>query len=301
MKEQFEHKNFRADTLEVIEQANDIISKYARQGFSLTLRQLYYQFVASDLIENSQRSYKRLGSIVMSGRMAGLIDWSAIEDRAREHKAWLIEEDEQSVLSGIEYGLSLDYWEPQDTYVECWVEKDALSDVIRRPCSKWRVPYMACKGYTSASAAYEAGKRFKFHQSMGRKCVLLHLGDHDPSGLDMTRDNSDRINRFARTHGIEVQRLGLNMDQVEEYNPPPNFAKDTDSRWAEYEAEFGPDSWELDALEPSVIIGLIDEAVEKLIDIGVWDATRNDENYRRENLAKLHDNWDDVREFVESL
>jgi hypothetical protein len=70
----------QAATLAVIEQANAIIEEYASQDFRLTLRQLYYQFVARDLLEaNTLEQYKRIGRIIGTGRDAGLIDWDAIE------------------------------------------------------------------------------------------------------------------------------------------------------------------------------------------------------------------------------
>ena len=81
--EAFIDKKFAASSLAIIEQANTIIGEYAAQGFKLTLRQLYYQFVARDLLANTQRSYKRLGNIISEARLAGRVDWNAIEDRTR--------------------------------------------------------------------------------------------------------------------------------------------------------------------------------------------------------------------------
>jgi len=89
--ETFTDRKFQKATLAVIDRANAIIAEFMAQGFTLTLRQLYYQFVARSLIENRQTEYKRLGTIVKEGRRAGLIDWDAIEDRTREvrtHAAW---------------------------------------------------------------------------------------------------------------------------------------------------------------------------------------------------------------------
>lgn len=106
--------------LGLIDTANVIIGEYNRDGYTLTLRQLYYQFVARGLIENTERSYKNLGNAITDGRLVGLIDWYAIEDRGRGVNPWLIEEDEREVLNGIEGGLALDYWERQETYVEVW-------------------------------------------------------------------------------------------------------------------------------------------------------------------------------------
>ena len=59
-RETFITTNFQARTLAVIEQANVIIAEYAAQGFTMTLRQLYYQFVSRDLLANELKSYKRL-------------------------------------------------------------------------------------------------------------------------------------------------------------------------------------------------------------------------------------------------
>lgn len=295
--------NFSPARLQLIETANAIIEDYSAQGYVLTLRQLYYQFVARGLIENSERSYKNLGCAVSDGRMAGLIDWNGIEDRGRGIKPWLIEEDEQNVLNGIEYGLSLDFWERQGVYVEVWVEKEALSSVIERPCRRYRVPYMPCKGYLSASEAWRSGRRFLAKAQEGRDCYLIHLGDHDPSGIDMTRDNDDRVRLFSFGDAdVQVRRIALNMDQVEQYNPPPNPAKVTDSRAADYIARFGRTSWELDALEPRVLDRLISSTIDSLIpDPDAWEAAKQEEKERRETLAKLHGNWDEVSQFLRDL
>lgn len=301
--EKFVDKNFRADTLEVIAKAAEIIADYSEQGFTLTLRQLYYQFVARGLRENTEKSYKTLGKIISEARLAGLLPWDGIEDRGRSLSAWHLNENEQSVFRGIERQLALDLWEAQGIYVEAWIEKDALSSVLKRPCGRYRVPYMACKGYLSASEAYRSGKRFEEALSKGASCVLLHLGDHDPSGIDMTRDNEDRLMLLsnARLDGmeIEVRRLALNMDQVQQYRPPPNPAKITDSRSDEYIRRFGRVSWELDALDPSVIDDLVSAALDDLIDPDIWDEKMAEEKERRAVLSKVYRNWPSIRNFIE--
>lgn len=284
--------------LKLIDTANAIIGEYSGDGYTLTLRQLYYQFVARGLIENSERSYKNLGNVVADGRMVGLIDWYAIEDRGRGVNPWLIEEDERGVLNGIEGGFALDYWSRQETYVEVWVEKEALSAVVQRPCERFRVPYMACKGYMSASEAWRAGRRFRTARQKGFKCVLIHLGDHDPSGLDMTRDNDDRVDLFGGGGAVDVRRIALNMDQVQQYRPPENPAKVTDSRAAEYIARYGDKSWELDALNPRVLDKLITDEIKTLIDANIWNKTATEEGERREILAAFHDRFEEITDFL---
>jgi hypothetical protein len=299
---------FTKRRLALINQVNEIIADYSVQGYTLTLRQLYYQLVSRNIIANEERSYKNLGNAVNDGRMAGMISWLGIEDRGRGIRPWLIEEDEQEVLNGIEDGFALDYWDRQDTYVEVWVEKDALASVIERPCNTWRVPYMPCKGYLSASEAWRAGRRFRRMAAHGRHCVLIHLGDHDPSGIDMTRDNDDRLAIFA-DEPVEVRRIALNMDQVEQYRPPENPCKLSDTRSGvrpdgsvipgSYVDLYGRSSWELDALEPRVLHALIESEITSLIDMEVWEATEREETERRHTLAQLHERYYDIKEWLD--
>ena len=302
MRVQFDHHNFHPASERRIAQANAILDDYRRRGYTLTLRQLYYQFVSSGLIENTPQSYKALGALMTKARDAGLVDWSAIEDRNRGLRGWSFCEDDTEVVNpSIMYQINVDFWKRQDAYVEVWVEKDALSQVISKPARRKVVPHMACKGYLSASEAFAAGQRFHRKAEEGKRCVLLHLGDHDPSGLDMTRDNDDRIYKYSFGEDVEIQRLALNMDQVEEHSPPPNPAKLTDSRSSGYVEKYGRNSWELDALDPEFIDDLITDAVDDLIDPYEWERWEALEDELREPLKKLGNNWDKVKEFLEGL
>lgn len=293
--------NFKEETVALIEQAVNFIDDYERQGYTLTLRQLYYKFVSSDLIENTEKSYKRLGSIITDARLAGMISWTSIEDRNRTCRTYAFDDDPQEALNGIEYQIALDFWERQEYYVEAWVEKDALVGVLERPCLLYQVPFMACKGYLSASEAWRAGQRFAKAANNGKKCVLIHLGDHDPSGIDMTRDNSDRLDLFASEAYVDVRRLALNMPQIETHKPPPNPAKITDSRADGYIKKYGRSSWELDALEPSMIDKLVTKEIKKLIDPDIWAECQQEQDEKRALLEKIYDRWDDVRPFLEKL
>jgi hypothetical protein len=299
--EAFIEKNFQKSTMAVIEQANVIIGDYAARGFALTLRQLYYQFVARGLIEeNSQREYKRIGTIVNNARQAGLIDWDAIEDRTRNLQSFSAWSDPAEFLVTVAESYREDPWSNQAYRPEVWIEKDALLGVIEDVCRRWRAPFFACRGNNSQSEQYAAGKRFAERGDLGFIPIVLHLGDHDPNGLDMTRDNRDRLGMFAGGK-VEVRRLALNIDQVRQYRPPPNFAKETDTRFAGYEREFGTQCWELDALDPDVISGLVDREIQSLVDMETWNASIARERDQRAVFAALSENWDDVRELLGSF
>lgn len=299
--EVFIPKTFRGDKAALIEQADQIIQTYDRDGYTLTLRQLYYQFVSRDVIPNTEASYKSLGKLVTDARQAGLLPWDGIEDRGRERKAWLVEEDIQEILRDIPYNYAADRWAGQDYYIEVWVEKEALSNVVERACRPLRLPYMACKGYLSASEAYSAGKRMADACIDGKQPLIIHLGDHDPSGIDMTRDNEKRVRLFSGIDDVEVMRIALNRDQIDQYNPPPNPAKVTDSRAASYIATHGRTSWELDALEPSVVVGLITDAVKPLIDPEPWSEAEQRERENRRLLTRVRTRWDDVVALLDRL
>lgn len=283
-------RKFNAKSLAIIAAANQIIAEYQAQGFDLTLRQLYYQFVARDLIENSQRSYKRLGSVVSNARLAGLINWQAIVDRTRVLRALPHWSSPASILRSAAHGYRRDLWEDQPHRIEVWIEKDALLGVFQTVCEELDVPFFSCRGYTSQSAIWRAGQRLQNHLFQDQKPVILHFGDHDPSGMDMTRDNRSRVSLFAEDY-IEVRRLALNQDQITKYDPPPNPTKLTDSRARAYIAQFGDDSWELDAMQPVVLAALVRKEVLSLRDEELWEIALVQQEEEREELLAMADKW----------
>jgi len=291
-------KSFSESSMYIISKANAIIDEYERQGFDLTLRQLYYQFVSRDLIPNRDTEYKRLGSIINDARLAGLIDWNAITDRTRNLRSLSHWRNPGDIIFSAARSYRIDKWAMQDYRVEVWIEKDALVGVIAGVCDDLDIPYFSCRGYTSQSEMWVAGQRLLKYIKDGQTPLVLHFGDHDPSGKDMTRDIIDRLTLFSNS-AIELQRIALNMDQVEQYNPPPNPAKITDSRASAYIAEYGDESWELDALEPTVIADLIRDAVGVVMDQDAWETAVLDEQRAIKLLERAVIDWDFVERSLE--
>lgn len=287
-------KNFSAARQAIIVQAQAICEEYEAQGFILTLRQLYYQFVARDLIPNTQRDYNRLGSIINDARLAGLIDWDHLTDRTRNLQRNSHWDDPEDIIDSCAQSYAIDKWEGQEHRVEVWIEKDALIGVIEGVCKRLDVPYFSCRGYTSQSEMWRAGRRLKRWVDRHYHPVIIHLGDHDPSGVDMTRDIDDRLELFSGD--VTVNRLALNMDQVEEFTPPPNPAKITDPRAATYIQLYGTESWELDALEPAAMEDLIEDAVCALRDDVLWEQRVEEQEQHRSQLKAVSDHWGDVIE-----
>ena len=297
----YENKKFQGKSLDIIRQANSIIKGYAAQGFDLTLRQLYYQFVARDVIPNNLKEYKRLSTIVNDARYAGLIDWLHITDRTRSLRSNSHWDGPEDIISSAVSSFAIDKWAMQEYRPEVWIEKDALVGVIEGACRKADVSYFSCRGYTSASEMWIAAQRLVSYLRNGQTPLVIHLGDHDPSGMDMSRDIFDRLELFIETEGYkaaEVKRIALNMDQIETYRPPPNFAKLTDTRANSYIQRYGGNSWELDALEPTVLAGLIESTVAAYRDDHLWEEAVTLERQHRENLRGAARRWGDVTRYL---
>lgn len=259
---QYIDKSIRKSGLALISQINGIVEDYQRQGYSLTLRQVYYQLVSKNVIENSEKSYANLGVLINNGRLTGLIDWTAIEDRTRYLRQLTHWDSPVEIIESAAQSYRIDLWQDQESYIEVWVEKDALIGIVEQSAIRYDVPYFSCRGFVSQSEMWEAAQRII--GKTNKRSIILHLGDHDPSGIDMSRDMQERLNKFGAD--VHIQRIALNMSQVEQYGSPPNPAKTTDTRYKAYTDIYGMSSLELDALEPKTLDDLICRNIEKYLD-----------------------------------
>jgi hypothetical protein len=321
MKRAFKDINFRKATLALIERADQALDEYRAQGLRVTLRQLYYHFIANDLFpsdwidasynaknglppdtKNTVKNYKSFGNIISEARLAGLLDWDAIEDRGRQPKQASEFADLPELIQAAISSYRLPRWKTQETYAELWVEKDALAGVLEPLTREVHATLMVNKGYSSQSAMFEAAKRFmaRSNQDPGgdgydrddsydpdlptKECVLFYLGDHDPSGMDMVRDIQERLALFGAD--VQVVKIGLTIEQIRQYKCPPNPAKVNDPRAAKYIAEFGRESWEVDALEVKVLRAIVRSAFASVIDKKAMAAIIEQEE---EDKAKLLD------------
>lgn len=289
MKQRYSDQQLQPARMAVIEQANAILTEYTRAGLVMTLRQLYYQFVSRGLMPNTPKDYKRLGEIVSIGRLAGHLDWDAIEDRGRVAQSPSQWPSVKSIMDVAIRQFRLPRWENQMDYVELWVEKQALAGVLEPLCREFHVTLMVNKGYSSSSAMRESALRF-MESGRGKRLHLGYLGDHDPSGEDMVRDITDRLAVFG-VKRLDVHKIGLTMAQIRQYNPPPNPAKVTDSRFAAYQMKYGDESWEVDALDPRTLQGLMREYLSQ------W----RDPARLKEVLAEEERQKTSVRSFIENL
>jgi hypothetical protein len=222
-----------------------------------------------------------------------------LKDRTRglKGRGWSFSPESEIRHSAYTYRENM--WNNQPYRVEVWVEKEALSSVVWDAAYDVGISYFACKGYASASAMYEAAKRLEHYQQEGRQVVILYLGDHDPSGLDMDRDIRERLTLMGvDSSDFFFERIGLTMEQIEHFQPPPNPAKLTDARAEDYVAEHGPVSWELDALAPEVIVELIKEKALRYRDEDVYQINKEISDNNKELMQEVSRRWEEVVEFL---
>ena len=289
MKEKFSDIKMGAESMALVLWADAVLTRYAAQGYTMSLRQLYYVGVTENLYSNEEASYKRLGDIITNGRMAGLLDWDGIEDRGRRGRHQSYWKSTGDILRSAADSFKINKWEKQKNHVEVMVEKSALEGIIAPICDEFEVPFHANKGYSSASAMYAIGKRLQERAHEGKSLHIIALFDHDASGLDMSRDLTQRLTVFSNNSPINVHRVALNIDQVHQYGLPENPAKMSDSRASAYVKTFGHSSWELDSLEPRVLTSLISGKLGELRDEVQWSVDLASEDSMKEEIQDIAD------------
>lgn len=308
-------KRFRDASLAIIYDANMILDEYAEMGYpNVTLRQLYYQFVGRDLFpedrkwvrvpntnkwrrdsngtKNADPNYKWLGDIMNDARLAGYVNWNMMDDRTRRVEQLTSWDNPLQIMNAAHESYHIDRWENQEYRPEIWIEKDALTGVIGPVCKRLDVPFFACRGYVSQSSMWKASQRLIEHMNKEQIPYLFYMGDHDPSGVNMTDDIKNRLTIFLEYEGFELgldwefKRIALNMDQVRQFNPPSDPAKMSDSRSARYVDKYGDEAWELDALSPEVMGNLIRENISSITDVDNLNDSEEREHKGKSTIAK---------------
>lgn len=284
---------------ETIPIVNEIISQY---DIKLTVRQIYYRLISDpyNLFENTKSRYTQFDKMLVVARERGEVDYTEIEDRTRTALGGDIGHGspQEFLRSEIDYlkncwqVYKTEIWTNQDYKIEIWVEKDALSNLIYQVAKDFRVLVFPSRGYSSFTKVMECLERLEGYSD--KKRIILHLIDHDPSGLDMTRDLEDRLSSYGGD-SIQIKKIGLTYEQIEKFGLRPNPVKKSDTKAENYISQFGSDCWELDAMPPLELQNLVVESIKEYIDFDAWN-----DKFGEEKEGK---NWlvEKIEEIGESL
>jgi len=285
----FKYTQFKLEKLNKVEEILYELEEYK----PLTLRQIYYQMVGKGFIPNNKSQYNMLSELLKWARIDCRISWNDIEDRSRFYnspetdrsldsfvKAW-----DDSYLSG----FKLDYLASQQNYIELWYEKDAITSVIRKIASKYRLPTVAATGYNSITFQHDFTERI--NNKPDKQPVILFASDFDPSGLDMFESIQKTINdEMGFNHrGIIFRRVALSRKQIDEFHLPKSIdaIKPKDSRAPKFIKEYGNIAVEIDALKPSDLQRIIEDAVLEYIDPLLLEQKMNEEKLVLLNIQEF--------------
>jgi len=283
---------FKGRSREIVPWVMEIIDDL-EEWHPLTVRQVYYQLVAKEIIGNSLSEYQNISRLLTRMRAEGLVPWSVITDRSRR----MIDKRgtsniEEHVRENMEYlfnGYNRCLVQNQENYVEVWTEKDALSSIFEEAVWKYCCRVVVCRGQVSATFLKEYAIRAEAARSQWRTPIILYFGDLDPSGLRIP-DTIGR-NLYVR-HGllVEVKRIALWPQDVELHDLPFNktATKKKDPNYAWYcEQGYGNYSVELDALHPKDLLEMIDASLCSHLDVEDMLAQQDIQAKERRTLKKL--------------
>lgn len=298
-------KVWEADQHALIQRIIAIAEEYQSQNIKQTLRGYYYDLVSEQLIPNALEIYKRIGKLVNDLRYTGHIDWDAMEDRGRAqdmHAEW---DNVSDLLDSAIYAYRLRRWEGQEYYIELFTEKDTMYPRLQPITDKYHIRLCINKGYSSSSVYYELSKRVIEKLEEGKNVIIFYVGDHDPSGLDMIRDLTERLTEFLEMGDeyydaeFKVIPVALTKEQIKKYKLPPNPAKLSDSRAQKYIEEHGKISWEVDALKPQIMRQIVESEIVKHIDMDKYNTVIEKEKQQKKKLEefgnKLSNNKGDAK------
>ncbi len=266
----------QAKTQNIIDQARDILQEY----HPMTLRQVYYQLVSGQVIENSRSAYQGVSNALVDARLEGSIPWEWLEDRLRRPSIYGGYRDPAHFALVMKYRYYRDIWPTQPRRFEAWLEKDALSGIFTNVCSRYNVTLNVGRGYDGWDSIHNAAERY----GTGENWTILYYGDFDPSGDDMVRSLRERLGQLRSFPTII--KIALSMDDVTRYELPPNKTKPTDTRRGAFIEKHGDVAVELDALRPAVLEESLRTEIEKLMDMSAFRATEEQEKKDRELIEE---------------
>ena len=276
---------------DVVTETNRLITLHDE----LTVRQIYYALYVKGFYKDfssAKSFYNSFDKMLVHARERGEVDDTKILDTGRQAYGGdfgfaTVEEYINHCLNKFlnkSNGYTRRRWDTQTLTPIIWIEKDALARVVMRVADEYRVQVCPSRGYTSYTYLKERIQK--------NNIMILHFADHDPSGLDMTRDLRKRAKQYAG-HDVLVKRIGLNIEQVKAYDLTPNPTK-TSSRVKRYVAQYGDRCWELDALPPDVLRAMVRSSIEECIDVNVWNVQIEEEKPEYERVQKLFEGFEDV-------
>lgn len=269
-----------------LEELDRVLAEIVAEIEPATVRQVFYQAVVRGLVPKDEaRGYKLVQRRLVKLRETGEIPYGWITDNVRVvrgHNRYDGPEDYARVAAEF---YRRDYWAESPVSVEVWLEKDALAGVlVPTVVEECGLDLHVTRGYASVSYLQGAAD---FICRDGRPTHVYLLTDFDPSGLGIADTVASELVRRSSPVEVNVERLAVNREQIDEWELPTRPTKTTDSRAKAFVREHGPASVELDAIPPATLRSLVREGIEEHMDPERLRVLKLAEEQEREGLKNL--------------
>jgi hypothetical protein len=267
------------------QQRLDVAKQVLTAHHPMTVRQVYYQLVSRQVVENSRGMYQAVSDLLVNARKDGSIPWEWIEDRLRRPLVVPMWDSLANFADTAVSAYRRNVWATQPAYLEVWLEKDALSGIFEDALDTYGVTCNVGRGYDGWSSIHNAGERYQEEPNV---VTVLYFGDFDPSGEDMVRSLQERLSFFW--DAVEIVKCALSMGDIDQYQLPPDFTKTTDTRRAAFVEKYGDVAVELDALPVDVLVARLISEVEARMDLDALAAVHDAEEEDRARLREILEN-----------
>ena len=269
----------QADTARLVEAVVGVLDEYA-EYLPLTIRQIFYRLVVTINYEKSEKGYARLQEALNRARRARLIPFDSIRDDGFHHTGfigWDSVEHAQRSLERTALNYRIDRQRNQDTRLVVWCEAQGMVPQLERVAGSYSVPVYSSGGFDSVTVKHSIAQEFAEFNSV---CVL-HLGDHDPSGVHVFGSLDEDINAFlGATEGCaEFIRLAVTPEQVDAYDLPTAIPKRTDRQ------AFDGLTTQCEALPPDLLAEILEAAIRERLDLDVYHEALREEVTERTELV----------------
>jgi hypothetical protein len=254
----------------------DIVAKMK----PMTVRQVFYQATVRGLVEKTEAGYNKVQTDLTLLRRTGELPYGWLADNTRWQRKPLTFNCVEDALNATARLYRKSLWADADSYVEIWLEKDALSGVIYPVTSSFDVPLMVARGYASLSFLNSAAE---YIDDLAVPAHIYHLGDFDPSGVNAGEKIEETLREMAPRAEIFFERIAVTPEQIEAWNLPTRPTKTTDSR----SKNFGAISVELDAIEPNTLRQIVQDVIEIHLPEDQLEVLKAAEESEREYIRAL--------------
>jgi hypothetical protein len=252
----------RASKAEMQERRQALFGIIARWK-PMTVRQVFYQATVIGIIDKTEAGYDKVGETLVQMRREGMLPYDWIVDNTRWQRRPRTYDSIQDALDDSIETYRKSLWTNADSYVEIWLEKDALTGVLLPITGKYDVPLMTARGYASLSFLYEAAD---YLQDVDVPAYIYHFGDYDHAGVHAGTKIEEELREMAPDTEIHFERIAVLPRQIREWRLPTRPAKRYQGRpqaRLHGRAISETHAVELDAIRPDLLRDLCERTIQK--------------------------------------